>query len=134
MGDCPNHVIKKGSTLGSIATEYTNKGYSITWQEICKFNQIENCDLIMEGEVIIIPVGKCKTTAPTATTAPTTARTTASTTTAAPGVITSIITTTKQGGGNGATTKKAVVAASDEGSFETVTIFATAVGLMHMLI
>jgi ribosomal protein L2 len=56
---CPNHVIKQGSTLSAIAKEYTDKGMSITWQQICSFNGIENCDHIESGEVIIIPVGNC---------------------------------------------------------------------------
>merc|ERR1712224_772288 len=58
--ECPNHVIKSGSTLSTIAQEYVAKGYSITWQEICEFNGIENCNVISTNEVIIIPVGKCK--------------------------------------------------------------------------
>jgi len=57
--NCPNHVIKQGSTLSTIAKEYTDKGMSITWQKICSFNGIDNCDHIETGEVIIIPVGNC---------------------------------------------------------------------------
>jgi len=57
--NCPNHVIKQGSTLSTIAKEYTGKGMSITWQKICSFNGIDNCDHIETGEVIVIPVGNC---------------------------------------------------------------------------
>merc|ERR1712216_801901 len=123
---CPSHVIKQGSSLSSIAQEYTAQGHSITWQEICRFNSIENCHFIQANEVIIIPVGACKDASTPGQT------TQAGQVTTQPGQVTTQAGQVTYPGQ--ATAQTPTMAVADSGSIAAVTIFAGALALMHAIV
>ncbi|GMH61860.1 hypothetical protein TL16_g03347 [Triparma laevis f. inornata] len=55
---CQIVTVEAGDTLVSIANSYTAQGYPTTWQEICEYNGIVDCDNIEVGETYVIP-GSC---------------------------------------------------------------------------
>jgi 2',3'-cyclic-nucleotide 2'-phosphodiesterase/3'-nucleotidase len=46
----PAHTVQPGNTLWEIAQEY-----DLTWEELSKFNRLENARLILPGQTILIP-------------------------------------------------------------------------------
>lgn len=46
----PAHTVQPGNTLWEIAQEY-----GLTWEELSKFNRLENARLILPGQTILIP-------------------------------------------------------------------------------
>ncbi|GMH55022.1 hypothetical protein TrST_g9760 [Triparma strigata] len=52
---CQIVTVEAGDTLASIANDFTAKGYPTTWQEICEYNGIVDCDNIEVGETYVIP-------------------------------------------------------------------------------
>lgn len=60
-GVCEIYEVKSGDTLSAIADSYTAQGagYEVTWQEICSFNALENCDYVDIGDDLMIPCPDC---------------------------------------------------------------------------
>jgi LysM repeat protein len=46
----PAYTVQSGDTLWGIAQEY-----GFTWEELSKFNRLENARLILPGQTILIP-------------------------------------------------------------------------------
>lgn len=88
------YVVKAGDTIATIAR--AAYGDVNLWDELCAFNQIENCDRIEVGQEIIVPaaseLGTGAVAAPVTAATPAPVATTAATTTTAP--VTTTTTTT----------------------------------------
>lgn len=90
VSECETYVVKTGDTLAAIAEKITTSGFTVTWQNLCMFNQqgittdLSACNVIDVGDNLVIPTSDmkgCKTnslyaapsTAATSYTAPPTA-------------------------------------------------------------
>jgi len=56
---CETYEVGDGDTISSIATSYTDNGMAVTWDEICTFNELEDCDVIDIGDDLMIPCDSC---------------------------------------------------------------------------
>lgn len=54
--ECMTYTVKSGDTLTSIAANYEG----VEWRDICSFNQLVDCDVIDEGEQLVIPGDACQ--------------------------------------------------------------------------
>merc|ERR1719382_2194005 len=54
-GNCESHQIVAGDTLTTIAMLFTNAGKVVTAQQICDFNSLFDCNLIIVGDFLVIP-------------------------------------------------------------------------------
>jgi len=52
------YVVQPGDSLSKIAVKYPG----VTWQAICRANQLQNCNLIYVGQRLVIPTGGGSTT------------------------------------------------------------------------
>lgn len=57
--ECEIYEALDGDTISAIADEYTNNDMAVTWQEICEFNALEDCDVIDIGDDLMIPCDTC---------------------------------------------------------------------------
>lgn len=57
--ECEIYEVLSGDTISSIADEYTNNDMAVTWEEICTFNALEDCDTIDIGDDLMIPCETC---------------------------------------------------------------------------
>jgi len=52
---CLTHKVVQGDTMSAIAKFYTDQGKVVTWEEICDYNNYENCNEILVGDDLVIP-------------------------------------------------------------------------------
>lgn len=57
--ECEIYEVKSGDTISLIAESYTNNNMAVTWEEICDFNALEDCDVIDIGDDLMIPCDTC---------------------------------------------------------------------------
>jgi len=57
--ECETYQVVDGDTISAIADAYTNNGMEVTWEEICEFNELLDCNVIDIGDDLMIPCDSC---------------------------------------------------------------------------
>jgi len=57
--ECEIYEVLSGDTISAIADAYAANDMAVTWQEICDFNELEDCDTIDIGDNLMIPCATC---------------------------------------------------------------------------
>jgi len=57
--ECEIYEVLDGDTISAIADSYTNNDMNVTWEKICSFNALEDCNVIDIGDDLMIPCDGC---------------------------------------------------------------------------
>eukprot|EP00026_Physarum_polycephalum_P012850 Phypoly_transcript_13191.p1 GENE.Phypoly_transcript_13191~~Phypoly_transcript_13191.p1 ORF type:complete len:188 (+),score=18.78 Phypoly_transcript_13191:325-888(+) len=49
---CASYTVAAGDSLSTIAAKYNNR---FSWQTLCSFNSLSNCDALSAGQILAIP-------------------------------------------------------------------------------